>query len=99
MKHRRKEGYVYVITNSNFPGYVKVGVTEDITSRLRTYQTASPYRNYKLEHYIFHPDCYTAESEIHDMMTYFATARGKGEWFKIDLDMAKTRLDETLLEK
>jgi len=59
---RDKEGYVYIISNCNFPGYYKVGVTNDIKSRLRTYQTASPLRNYKIEYYVQHPDCYEAES-------------------------------------
>lgn len=36
---REKEGYIYVISNSNFPNYYKIGVTEDIKARLRTYQT------------------------------------------------------------
>ncbi len=44
---RQKEGYIYVISNINFPNYYKIGVTEDIKSRLRTYQTSSPLRNYK----------------------------------------------------
>ena len=47
---RNKEGYLYIISNNNFPGYYKVGVTSDIKSRLRTYQTASPLRNYKIEY-------------------------------------------------
>ena len=37
---RQKDGYIYVISNINFPNYYKIGVTEDIKSRLRTYQTA-----------------------------------------------------------
>ena len=62
---RQKSGYIYVISNSNFPSYYKIGVTEDIKSRLRTYQTSSPLRNYKIEYFIEHPDCYGAEKEIH----------------------------------
>ncbi len=58
------EGYIYIITNKSFPGWVKIGVTEDIKSRLRTYQTSSPLRNYKIEYYIHHPDCYGAEKDI-----------------------------------
>jgi len=67
---RQKEGYIYVISNINFPNYYKIGVTEDIKSRLRTYQTSSPLRNYKIEYYIHHPDCYNAEKEIHEQKKF-----------------------------
>jgi predicted GIY-YIG superfamily endonuclease len=95
MKEKDKSGYVYIITNTAFDGYVKIGVTKNIKNRLRTYQTSSPHRNYKIEHYIHHPDCYKAEQEIHEMMNYFALNK-KNEWFQIDLEIAKNRLDETL---
>jgi len=70
-------------------------MTNNIKNRLRTYQTSSPFRDYKIEYYIHHPNCYEAEKKIHEMMKYFATDR-KNEWFEIDLELAKTRLDETL---
>ena len=93
---RQKQGYIYVISNSNFPNYYKIGVTEDIKSRLRTYQTSSPLRNYKIEYYIHHPDCYGAEKDIHEQMKYFAT-NIKNEWFEIgSLQMVIDRLDESL---
>ena len=93
---RQKDGYIYVISNSNFPNFYKIGVTEDIKSRLRTYQTSSPLRNYKIEYYIHHPDCYIAEKEIHDQLKYFARSQ-KNEWFEIcSLQMVINRLDESL---
>ena len=49
-------GYLYIITNENFPGWVKVGVTKDLDARLNNYQTASPHRNYRLVYSIFHPN-------------------------------------------
>jgi len=92
---RDKEGYVYIISNSNFPSYYKVGVTNDIKSRLRTYQTASPLRNYKIEYYIEHPDCYEAEKRIKQTMKYFATEI-KNEWYKVSREIAISRIDEQL---
>jgi predicted GIY-YIG superfamily endonuclease len=88
-------GYIYIITNKSFPGWVKIGVTEDIKSRLRTYQTSSPLRNYKIEYYIHHPDCYRAEKTIHEKMKPFATEI-KNEWFKCDLELVKGRVEESL---
>lgn len=90
-----KEGYVYIISNDNFSGYYKVGVTNDIKARLRTYQTSSPLRNYKIEYYIHHPDCYEAEKKIAEKLRYFATEI-KNEWFKCNLEIVKDRLDESL---
>ena len=96
---RQKSGYIYVISNVNFPNYYKIGVTEDIKSRLRTYQTSSPLRNYKIEYYIEHPDCYNAEKEIHKQMRHFAT-NIKNEWFEIgSLQMVIDRVDECLQPK
>ena len=92
---RNKEGYVYIISNDNFPAYYKVGVTNNIKSRLCTYQTSSPLRNYKIEYYIHHPDCYEAEKRIKEMMKYFATDI-KNEWYKVSREIAITRVDEQL---
>ena len=60
-------GFLYIITNDVFKGFVKIGVTEDIESRLRVYQTSDPKRNYKVEYYIFHPKCYEAEKRIKEI--------------------------------
>ena len=94
MTKRCKEGFVYIISNKNFPNFYKIGVTTDIKNRLRTYQTSSPFRDYKIEYYIFHPDCYKAEKMIEEQMKYFALSR-KNEWYEINLEMAKHRLDDT----
>ena len=92
-------GFLYIITNDVFKGFVKIGVTEDIESRLRVYQTSDPKRNYKVEYYIFHPKCYEAEKRIKEMMKYFSTDTiQRGEWYKIPLHMAISRLDETLID-
>jgi predicted GIY-YIG superfamily endonuclease len=94
-KTRQKEGYVYIISNKAFPKFYKIGVTHDIQDRLRTYQTSAPHRDYKVEYYIKHPDCYKAEQSIKEMMKYFALER-KNEWYMVDLNIAISRLDETL---
>ena len=88
-----KGGYLYIITNVAFPGFVKVGVTEDIKSRLHVYQTSDPKRSYKIEYYVFHPDCYSAEKKIKEMMHRFAKSI-KNEWYECDLQTAIIRLQE-----
>lgn len=97
-KQRSKEGFLYIISNSNFPNYYKIGVTTDISARLRNYQTSSPHRDYTMEYYVKHPDCYKAEKQIRENMRYFATDI-KNEWYRVDLGVAKARLDDTLQEE
>lgn len=86
-------GYLYIITNEAFKGFVKVGVTEDIKTRLQTYQTSDPKRNYKVEFYIQHPKCYEAENRIKETMKRFALSI-KNEWYEISLPIAISRLQE-----
>lgn len=90
-----KEGFIYVISNPNFPGFYKIGVTHNISSRLKTYQTSSPHRNYKVEHYIYHPDCYKGEQEIKENIKPFALSI-KNEWIEISLPMVISRLQELI---
>jgi predicted GIY-YIG superfamily endonuclease len=90
-------GYLYIISNINFPGWIKVGVTKDLKSRLQTYQTASPFRNYILEYSIHHPAYLHAEKRIKETLKPFAKSI-KNEWYEVDLAMAKPRLDEQLEE-
>lgn len=88
-----KAGFLYVITNPSHKGWVKIGVTEDIKSRLHVYQTSDPKRNYKVEYYVMHPDCYVAEKRIKEMMHYFAKST-KNEWYECDVQTAIVRLQE-----
>lgn len=92
-----KKGYLYIITNSAFPGFVKVGVTENIQNRLRAYQTSDPKRSYKIEFHLEHPDCFQAEKRVKELMKPFAKSI-RNEWFEIDLHMAIPRLEEALEE-
>lgn len=90
-------GFIYIITNPKFEGYCKIGISENLTNRLRTYQTSDPHRKYKIEHYIFHPKYKIAEVKIKEMMKHFSTDTiQKGEWFRISVPMAVSRLQETL---
>ena len=88
-------GYLYIISNENFPGWIKIGTTKDLNKRLQTYQTASPHRNYVLEYSLFHPKYLEAEKQIKDTMKPFASEI-RNEWYRVDLHVAKSRLDEQL---
>lgn len=90
-----KSGYLYIITNKAWPGYVKVGVTENLEKRLNQYQTADPFRSYVLEFSLYHPRYLEAEKKIKDAMKPFAKSI-KNEWFEVDYKIAVSRLEEQL---
>lgn len=77
------EGFVYIVTNPAFPGYVKVGNAIDVYKRLNSYQTSDPHRKFKIEHYMFFHDRRMAEKLMHKILALFSAS---GEWFKIDTD-------------
>ena len=87
-----KEGYVYVITNKAWPGWVKIGMAIDPEERLSGYQTSSPHRDFILEHYVASSDRRKSEIEAHTRALPLATD-SKGEWFKLSVEQAITILD------
>jgi predicted GIY-YIG superfamily endonuclease len=90
-------GYLYIITNDSFPGWIKVGISKDLNARLNHYQTGSPHRNYKLIYSIRHPLYLEAEKKIKDTLKPFAKSI-RNEWYEVDITMAKHRLNEQLEE-
>lgn len=70
-------GYLYVITNPAWPGFVKIGRSTNATSRFRTYQTASPHRDYRLFYVRWFPDVCRAERTFRHLFNGHAV---NGEW-------------------
>ena len=71
--------WVYVISNEQYPGEYKVGIAKDWKSRLNSYQTSDPNRNYKLEYKVLTPHFRELEKYIHD------TFDNRHEWVQADL--------------
>ena len=90
-----KAGYLYIVTNEAFPEWVKVGTTANLTERLHVYQTGDPFRRYRIVFSLHHPEFRQAEKRIKEVMKHFALDI-KGEWYKVNLEMAKSRLEEQL---
>jgi len=88
-----KSGYLYIIQNPAWPNWLKIGITDNLDKRLQSYQTSSPFRDYKLLYSLNHPDYKIAEKKIKESMKPFAKAN-KNEWFEVDFGIAKSRLDE-----
>jgi predicted GIY-YIG superfamily endonuclease len=92
-----KSGYLYIIANDDIPGWIKVGITENLEKRLNQYQTCHPNRSYKILYSLYHPNYKEAEMNIKETMKHFAKTI-KNEWYEISLHMAKSRLEEQLEE-
>jgi hypothetical protein len=90
-----KSGYLYIVINNAFPGWIKIGITTNLKERLHLYQTCDPYRGYKLIYSLHHPDYKIAEKKIKEAMRMFAKSQ-KNEWFEVDLSVALVRLQEQL---
>jgi len=82
-----KKGYVYILSNPAWEGWYKVGMAADINDRVNSYQTASPLRDYYLEHYIVTSDRRAAEKKIHDKLIKISKGVA-GEWFDVLLSEA-----------
>ena len=64
-------GYLYIISNRSWPGWIKIGTTKNLKTRLQTYQTGSPFRDYEILYSIKHPDYLKAEKNIKIQMAHF----------------------------
>lgn len=89
-----KEGQVYIITNPNFPEWVKVGMAIDSEDRLNGYQTSSPFRDYSLFTSWSVVDRRSAESEAHSLLEKSFDRRG--EWFKCTPEQAQEAVAELM---
>ena len=89
-----REGQVYIITNPNFPEWVKVGMAVDSEDRLNGYQTSSPFRDYALFTCWSVVDRRSAESEAHSLLE--KTYDRKGEWFNCTPEQARDSISELM---
>jgi hypothetical protein len=78
-----KSGYVYVISNPAWKGWVKIGMAIDAEDRLKSYQTSSPYRDYQLLHSVYVTDRRAIERKAHRKVSKIAEDK-QNEWFKVD---------------
>lgn len=78
-----KSGYVYVISNPAWKGWVKIGMAIDAEDRLKSYQTSSPYRDYQLLHSVYVTDRRSIEKKAHRKIAKIAEEK-QNEWFKVD---------------
>jgi len=78
-----KAGYVYVISNPAWKGWVKVGMAIDAEDRCNSYQTSSPFRDYSLLYSVYVTDRRVIEKKAHKRIAKIAEDR-QNEWFLVD---------------
>jgi hypothetical protein len=74
--------------NPAWKGWIKIGMAIEAEDRLRGYQTSSPLRDFKLKFKKYFDNRRIAEQHAHTLCAKKAIKR-KGEWFQIDLKIAK----------
>ena len=97
-----KEGYVYAISNSAWPDWIKIGMAIDAEDRLSSYQTSSPMRNYRLVHSVYCEDRSESERSAHILAARKAkipwNKTDNGEWFNITQSQAVDILKEIAID-
>ena len=82
--NKTKEGYVYIITNPAWKGWLKVGMAVDAEDRCKSFQTSSPYRDYQLEYCGYFNNRRVAEEKVHKKMVKVSDSN-TSEWFKVSV--------------
>ena len=90
----KNEGFVYLLGNSAFKGWYKIGSTKNFIKRLSAYQTSAPYE-YKFLYVFCIRNETSCETFIHNTLKNY---RKKGEWYQISLEdvLITIRKAETL---
>lgn len=86
----------YVVINPAWPEWVKIGFTSksEMKTRLSTYQTGTPFRDYEVYHEVYFDDAKEAEKEVHRRLKLMNATRSPGtEWFKMPKSIAANMID------
>lgn len=78
-----KEGYIYAVINDAWPGWYKIGTALLPEKRLASYQTSTPFRDFKLVYEAFTNDRVVTERKAHNFFDGMAADR-RGEWFYVE---------------
>lgn len=77
------EGFVYMLSNPSFPGWVKAGMSFDYEKRLSVYNQNDPESRYSFISLRWTPNRRITESNLLKELETESIYR-KGEWFKIN---------------
>lgn len=75
--NKTESGIVYLVSNPAFEGYLKIGITKDLISRMKTYQTCDPLRRFKVEHWKVVENAKITENFL---LKHYKINIAEGEW-------------------
>ena len=90
-----KEGFVYLISNPNWNGWIKAGMTTDYESRISTYNIYDPTHSFSYIDIKWSSDRKYAENHLLNVLSIHSRER-KGEWFRISVEKAKILMQTTV---
>ncbi len=79
-----KQGYVYIATDEDLPGFCKVGQTIDVEQRERTLNGGKMTATIKIAGSVWVDDMDIVEQAFHKILNH--RRRDRGEWFNIEKD-------------
>lgn len=82
-----REGFVYLVSNKAYPGWIKVGMTIDFENRLTQYNVYDPNNGFEMHTIKWVYDRRHIETLLLSAINDKATSR-KGEWFYISKEQA-----------
>ena len=85
--------YIYVLSNKGFDGWLKIGKTKCLYSRMMTLRTASPY-DYEVELVVEELPC---DKPVHNRLMAMGIERSR-EWFKAELDVVEQVIADVVAE-
>ena len=95
-----QRGVVYIMHNPAWPNWVVTGKAKQL-SRMRSYQTACPFRDFQTIGYARVEDRGISETQLQNLLNAQATQRGAAstngrlsEWFEIEPEQAYALLQE-----
>lgn len=87
IRNSKGQGYVYLVENELFSGWIKCGMTTNITSRLNTYNSNDPLKRFRVLVDKEVVDRRRAELNLMRELQIKSTLQN-GEWFRIDKNQA-----------
>jgi hypothetical protein len=88
-----RQGFVYLVKNPCFPGWVKAGMTIDYELRLSTYNTSDPLSRFEYVKLAWTPDRREAELLLLNALRLNALET-LGEWFRMQVQDAVLIFDQ-----
>ena len=90
-KSKSKIGFIYILENPVYKKHIKIGKTFHLSSRLSTYNTGSPFKDYYYS--------YTKETEYYKIIeNYFNdNFNSENEWYELTREEAITIIENILL--